>query len=186
VLSSLVQNEGLVLPVSFGIVADSEEDIRDLLKKHNQDFKTQIERVSGKVEMELRVAYDVPNVFDYLVTKYPDLKQDRDQIYTSNGEPTREQKIDLGQQFEQVQSMDREKLTTEVEKELSPPCVELKHNKVRNEKDVMRISCLVGKDDVEEFKNAVDRASNILDDNFVIEYNGPVLPHNFVDLRVQV
>ncbi len=186
VLSYLVNNNDVVLPVSFGTIADSAKGIREMLKNYGKDFKNQIKRVSGKVEMELRVAYEVPNVFEYLVAKYPELKQDRDQIYKPNVEPTKEQKIDLGQHFEQVQQEDREKLTAEVEEKLKPPCLEMKLNKPRNEKEVMRISCLIEKDEVEEFQTAVDKASNVFDDDFVFEYNGPLAPYNFVDVRVHM
>lgn len=186
VLSHLVKTHDVILPVSFGTVADDEKGIREMLKKYSKDFNSQIKRVSGKVEMELRVIYEVPDVFEYLVDKYPELKQDRDQIYQSDGEPTREEKINLGQHFEQIQSKDREELTTEMEKWLGPSCTEVKRNKPRSEKEVMRISCLVDKDGLEGFHDALTKASDVFDDNFGFEYSGPLPPYNFVDVRVDI
>lgn len=186
VLSYLVKTNDVVLPVSFGTVADSEKGIREMLKKYGKDFHREIARVSGKVEMELRVVYQVPDVFEYFVTKYPELGQARDEAYTSNGEPTREQKINIGQQFEQIQTKDREKLTTEVEKLLGSSCAELKHNKPRGENEVMRISCLVNKNGVDGFKKALVKAGEVFDDNFGFEYSDPLPPYNFVDVRVHM
>jgi hypothetical protein len=186
VLSHLVKTHEVVLPVSFGTVADSAKGIREMLKKYSDDFNSQITRVSGKVEMELRAVYEVPNVFEYLVSKYPELKQDRDQLYKFDEEPTREDKINLGQHFEQVQSLDREELTAEMEKRLGSSCVEVKRNKPRNEKEIMRISCLIDKDGVEGFHDVLSKASDSFDDNLVIEFNGPLPPYNFVEVRVNI
>jgi len=182
----LVENHPIVLPVAFGTISENAGGIREMLKKYHKTFHEQIERVSGRVEMDLKVIYEVPNVFEYLVNKYPDLKQERDEIYQSGQEPDKDQKIELGQRFEQVQSQDRELLTDEVEKKIRPPCVELKRNKPRNEKEVMRISCLVEKDKVEEFQEALNEVSSNFDDNFVFEFSGPLPPYNFTEIRVTV
>ncbi len=186
VLSHLIEKGGVVLPVSFGTVADSPNSIREMLKKYEKTFRDQIRKVSGKVEMELRVMYEVPNVFEYFVSKYPELKAERDELYKGNGEPSREEKIELGQHFEAIQSEDREKLTTKVEDKLGSACSEIKRNRPRNEKEVMRVSCLIDKADTGKFQSALDEASDLFDDNFVFEFNGPLPPYNFVDVRVHV
>lgn len=186
VLTHLVEHEDVVLPVSFGTVADRAKGIRDMLSKYYKSFNEQIERISGRLEMELRVTYEVPNVFEYFVEKYPDLKRERDQVYKGNGEPNRDQKIQIGQLFEQVQSQDREQLTSRVEEKLRQSCAEIKRNRPRNEKEVMRISCLLDKDAMDGFQSALNDASEQFDDNFVFEYNGPIPPYNFVDVRVQM
>ena len=49
VLNYLVETNDVVLPVSFGTVADSEKGIREMLKKYGKDFHREIARVSGKV-----------------------------------------------------------------------------------------------------------------------------------------
>jgi len=35
--------------------------------RNRRAFEEQLERVTGKVEMGLRVAWDVPNIFEYFV-----------------------------------------------------------------------------------------------------------------------
>lgn len=187
VLSHLVENGGVVLPVSFGTISDSEKGIRTMLTKYQKALLEQVEKVAGKVEMELRVLYEVENVFEYYVTRYPELREMRDRVYAPGHEPTREEKIDLGQLFERIQTEEREKLTAQVEKSLAPPCVEIKRNKPRNEKEIMRLSCLIGKEDAKErWEPSLDEASKPFDDNFSFEFNGPVPPYNFVEVRVRM
>lgn len=186
VLKRLTENGGAVLPVAFGTIAENEWEVHEMLAKYRETFLSQLEKVSGKVEVELRVAYEVPNVFEYFVQKHSDLKEERDKLYNRNGEPTREQKIELGRAFEQIANEDRENFTTQVEQRLSPPCIEIKRNKPRNEKEVMRLSCLLDKESFDKIEPAIEEASKLFDDNFVFEYNGPVPPYNFVDVRVRV
>ncbi len=45
--------------------------------------------------MGLRGKLNVPNVFEYFMNAFPDLRQMRDDVF-SQGEPSREQKIELG------------------------------------------------------------------------------------------
>lgn len=185
VLSYLVENGGVVLPVSFGTVADNEKGIRDMLSKYQSEFLDQIDKVSGKVEMELRVVYDVPNVFEYYINKYPELKEMRDRLYAPGREPSREEKIDLGQLFEKLEDQEREEMLEKVLNSLKP-CVEFKQDKPRNEKEVLRISCLLEKTGAEEFQSEVREISEMFEDDLAFEFNGPVPPYNFVDVRVSV
>ncbi len=185
VLSRLVENGGVVLPVSFGTIADNEKGIRDMLSKYQQEFLNQIGKISGKVEMELRVVYDVPNVFEYYINKYQELKEMRDRVYAPGREPSMEEKIALGQLFENIENREREELLDKVRNSLKP-CVEIKDNRPRNEKEVMRISCLLEKTGAEQFQSEVREVSEEFEEDLTFEYNGPVPPYNFVDVHVRV
>ncbi len=186
VLSEAIEKNSVVLPVSFGTVADSPEGIKKLLSKYQKDFLREIKRIEGRVEMELRLTWEVPNVFEYFVANHPELKEVRDRIYDGKHEPTRDEKIELGQAFERILEQERENLTGKVEKIISPVCAEMKRNKCRNEHEVMRLACLIGKDDKERFEAAVNEASEMFDDNYTFEFNGPFPPYNFIEVRLKI
>ena len=63
-----------VLPMSFGTIAASEQSIRDTLRRNQELFLVQLKRVAGRIEMGLRVEWDVPNVFEYFVTHNAELR----------------------------------------------------------------------------------------------------------------
>src|SRR5664279_377940 len=52
------------LPMAFGTIADSPEAIRRILVRNQRALQEQFRRVAGRVEMGLRVAWDVPNIFE--------------------------------------------------------------------------------------------------------------------------
>jgi hypothetical protein len=99
--------------------------------------------VAGKVEMGLRVAWDVPNIFEYFVNTHAELRLARDRLVGARHEFTQEEKIELGRMFDRLLNDDREDHTRKVEHALAPVCAEFKANPCRNEHEVMNLACLV-------------------------------------------
>src|SRR5262249_2097337 len=100
VLQKLMDQTPL-LPVAFGIVAGSERELKDLLDGHEEAFLDQLDDVAGNVEMGVRGQLNVDNAFDYYIEAYPELGEKRDELY-EDGEPSREDKIELGKLFSEV------------------------------------------------------------------------------------
>ena len=173
------------LPMAFGTVATSPEAIRGILVRNRRAFEEQLERVAGKVEMGLRVAWDVPNIFEYFVNTHAELRLARDRLVGARHEFTQEEKIELGRMFDRLLNDDREDHTRKVERVLAPVCAEFKANQCRNEHEVMNVACLVRRDRQEEFSAGVFAAAKRFDNNFSFDYSGPWAPHNFVDLELE-
>lgn len=172
------------LPMSFGIVADNPEEVRQILRHNKRMFLEQLEHVAGKVEMGLRVTWDVPNIFEYFITTHPELRAARDRILGGDRPSTHEEKIELGRTFDWLLGEDRENFTAQVERILAPGCSGIQANKCRNEREVMNLACLVRRQDQEGFANAVFQAARMFDNNFAFDYNGPWAPHNFVEISL--
>jgi len=178
--------ESTVLPMSFGIIADGPGAIRRILSLNRKAFLEQLQRVAGKVEMGLRVVWDVANIFEYFVNTHPELRAARDRFLGTHREPTQEDKIEVGRMFDRILNADREAHTGKVEEVLSPHCYEIQQNPCRNEREVINLACLVGREAQEEFESAIFVAARLFDNNFSFDYNGPWAPHNFVDIDLRL
>jgi hypothetical protein len=174
------------LPMAFGTIASSPEAIREILVRNQRAFLKQFQRVGGKVEMGLRVAWDVPNIFEYFVNTHAELRLARDRLVGTRHEFTQEEKIELGRMFDRLLHADREDHTRMVEHALAPVCVEFKANPCRNEHEVMNVACLVRREAQEEFSTGVFAAAKLFDNNFSFDYSGPWAPHNFVELELDL
>ena len=174
------------LPMAFGTVATSPEAIRKILVRNRRAFEEQLQRVAGKVEMGLRVAWDVPNIFEYFVNTHAELRLARDHLVGARHEFTQEEKIELGRMFDRLLNDDREDHTRKVELVLAPVCAEFKANQCRHEHEVMNLACLVRREAQEEFSAGVFAAAKRFDNNFAFDYSGPWAPHNFVDLELDL
>ncbi len=174
------------LPMSFGIIAESTAAVKRVLGDRRQDFAAHLKRVKGKVEMGLKVTWDVPNIFDYFVITHPELKAMRDRFFGSNREPTQEQKIELGRIFDRILNEDREAFTAQVSEVLSDYCSETKAGNCAKVNDVMNLACLVERSELSRFEQGVFEAAEQFDNNFAFDFNGPWAPHNFVNINLKI
>lgn len=174
------------LPTSFGIVADSVQAVRNMLTRNQHELLEQLRRVAGRVEMGLRVTWDVPNIFEYFVNTHPELRLARDQLLGGHREPTQEQKIEVGRTFDRLLNEDRETCADRVEAVLAPHCSEIERKKCRNEREVMNLACLVERGAIGQFEKDVFEAASRFDNNFAFDFNGPWAPHNFVEIDLKL
>jgi len=174
------------LPMAFGTIAASPDAIRRILIRNQHAFQEQLRRVAGKVEMGLRVAWDVPNIFEYFVNTHAELRLARDRLLGVRHEFTQEEKIELGRMFDRLLNDDREEHTRKVQHVLAPVCAEFKANLCRNEQEVMNVACLVRRDAQEQFSAGVFAAAKLFDNSFSFDYSGPWAPHNFVELELDL
>ncbi len=186
VLRSLMDEGRALLPFSFGIVAEDDRAVRRILSSHEETFCEQLQRVEGKVEMGLRVMWDVPNVFQYIVDSHSELRGLRDRLFRGGREPTQDEKIALGRRFEQLLEEDRAAHTQSVLEVLEKVCFEIRDNEPRDETEVINLACLIGRDGQDAFEEAVLEAAKLFDDNYAFDYNGPWPPYDFVDVELQL
>ena len=185
VLKKLME-ETTPLPMSFGIIAQGSNAIRKILSLHQKSFIEKLNHVAGRVEMGLRVTWDVPNIFEYFVLTHTELRAARDRHLGSHREPSQEDKIEVGRMFDRVLNEDREAYAEQVEDVLSDCCVEIKRNTPRNEREVISLACLVEREGQAEFEKGIFDAARLFDNNFAFDYNGPWAPHNFVDVALNL
>lgn len=181
-----LMKEASVLPVAFGTIARSAQAVRDFLAANREALGKQLAAVRGRVEMGLRVSWDVPNIFEYFVDRHQELKDLRDAVYGKQRGPSQDDKIELGRLFDRLLAQDRQTHAETVLEVLSAHCVETKQNKPRKENEVMNLACLVERQALKAFEDGVLRAAARFDNNFAFDFNGPWAPHNFVHVDVDL
>jgi len=185
VLKSLMER-GDLLPMAFGIIADGPEAVGRILAEDREELLDQLARVGGNVEMTLRVVWDVPNLFEYFVHTHPELRELRDRLFMSAREPSEEEKIELGRQFDRTFQGDRAAHTQAVRRILGPLCAEVRENNPRTEREVMNLACMVERAAQTRFEEGIFAAAALFDDNHSFDYSGPWPPYSFVDVFLKV
>jgi gas vesicle protein GvpL/GvpF len=185
VLAKLIEQEDAVLPMRFGAIASGPAEIGRLIARKRELFARQLRRVAGKVEMGLRGMWDVPNIFQYFVSVHAELRELRDSLFHNTARASQDERIELGRTFERLLNEDREAHTRLAEEVLAAHCVEIRRNRVREEKEIMNLACLVEKDRREDFERGVLEAAQRFDNNFAFDYNGPWAPHAFAEVNLK-
>ena len=181
-----LMEQSTVLPMAFGTIADSPDAVREILKKNTETFIEQLDHVRGKVEMGLRVTWDVPNIFEYFVNKHRDLADLRDVVMGKHRGPSQDDKIELGRMFDRLLAEDRELHAEAVIAVLEDSCEDILENDPREEREVMHLACLVDRKDAKKFEDGVFKAANLFDNSFSFDFNGPWAPHHFVNIALEV
>jgi hypothetical protein len=175
-----------VLPVVFGTISGSEETLRRILRQNQETLACSLERLRGRLEMGLKVYWDLPNVFEYFVASCQELEVMRDRLFRSGRTPTVEEKLELGERFATLLGQARERHTRRVKEALAGCCVELRAVDAGEERMIMKLACLVEKKGRSQWEEGVLQAARLFDDHYRFDYSGPWPPYNFADVDLEI
>jgi hypothetical protein len=184
-LRELVQRQA-VLPCAFGMVADSEEQVRQVLRHNHDDLLDQLSRVRGKVEMSLAVFWNTSNIFEFFVATNQELKAMRDRVFRPGREPSMEARLELGKLFESLLRQCRERHTQQVIDALRPCCAEIRAVDPAQEQMIMKLVCLVHADRQRAFDEGIQETARKFDDRYTFKYSGPWPPFDFADIHLSL
>jgi hypothetical protein len=177
-----VMKSTTVVPMTFGHVARSDEEIRKTLRRHRAAIGSQLDRVGGTVEMGLKVKWDVDSIYDYIVSVDPELAAMRDQIFGRSAAPSANEKMELGKLFEDRLNREREDQTERVLDLFKADVREAKVNVPKGEKMVMDLAFLVERGAQKAFEERVYQVAGAFPAEYIFDYSGPWAPFHFVDL----
>ena len=169
-----------LLPMAFGTVTKSEDDLRRFLDDHREVLTAQLQRISGAIEMSLRLSLEVPDPIAYLVERTPALQAARERIFRGRRPPSYDDKIRLGQMFDDALHKYREAHTAQVMAVVGASCAEVIALPVREEKEIANLAALVSRSGLDQFEAAVHASAAQIDEDIAFNIGGPWPPHNFV------
>lgn len=171
--------EATVLPMAFGTIAQSMDDIRQFIGEEAESLIRQLARVQGTYEIGLRARLVVPDVMTYLVAAVPALRASRDAAFGGGRSPTHHERIALGTQVDRELERLRERHVAQLLPALMPMCVDICRNPPRDIAELLNLACLVRRQDQQAFERALEDCAEAFDDCITFELSGPWAPHHF-------
>lgn len=173
-----------ILPVSFGVIAESTSRLHTFLAGNQERIVRQIDQLRNRVEIGFRVAWNVDDLFQHFVDHHEELRETRDEYFQGGDrEPTRQEKVHLGELFEEILNAQRAAHQERVEGRLLEVADQIHAEDCREETDVMRLACLVERDRVGDMEDAVYDTAEQFQDHFVFKYTDPTAPYTFADIE---
>ena len=179
-----VSQEARLVPAAFGHVSDCEEDIARVLRANQYEIRQELDRLGRTCEMTLKMWWNVDNLFNLLVRNNQALRDLRDRVFRG-GEPSLNDKLQVGSAFEATLAQERERLTARLLGAFEGITRDVFQSPPRDEKAICQAALLVERASVSEFEPAVRRAATLFDATFALDYGGPWPPYSFVRLRLQ-
>ena len=174
-----------VLPVRYGTVAASEEDIRiKLLRRQFGSLHGLLKRMDNKVELSVKASYDAERIFAKLVEEDPELRLFRDTVAGRSEAETRYERIQLGQMVEQALADRRTRDAKQIVETLQSLAQEVRENPTQGDMMVVNAAFLVDKRRESVFDARMQSLDAEYDGLMTFRYVGPLPPFNFVSLVV--
>lgn len=175
-----------IIPMSFGTVFRTDEDIREVLKSIYPSVKDVLKQMAGKVEFGLKVTWDRDNIID-------EMKRDTEEIHRFHQEITRKHlqstyfaRMQLGRMIDKALAERSADYVREIYEALRSICVASRDNKPIGDKMIMNAAFLIEREREAEFDAAVNRVAKKFGDRLNFKYTGPWPPYNFVNIRLKL
>lgn len=185
VVSRVMQEKDVVIPISFGNVFKSKKDVAVLLEKLYPQFQTLFPEISGKFELGLKVIAK-QEYLESVVKSSDELQKLSKEVKSKSKDAGYFDRMKLGEKTQIVFN----NIMTEIENEIYSPLSEIstasKINEIQGEKMLLNAAFLVDHRKDEEFDRMVNKLYNNWNDKVEFKYTGPWAAYNFVNIRLNI
>ena len=175
-----------VLPVSFGTVADSDQEVQEkLLKREFDDLHRSLEYVGGRIELGLRVLWNEERLFSEIVAENDDIRALRDSLAGQAPEATHYERIQLGEPVAAAVQRKSEAEAASLLEALEPLAAETRVNENQTDMMLLNAAFLVDKTQIPAFDARVQALGEAQAGRQIFKYVGPMPPYNFIAVRLR-
>ena len=183
-VNELVMQRFTVIPMSFGTVFRTEDDIVELLRSAYDAFKDVLIKMQGKLEFGLKVLWEPELIIQEIEKKDENLRLLRQEIGSQRGS-TYFARMQYGRLVDSLLQERSEELATAIMVALGDVSIASRANKPIGEKMILNAAFLVARDREEAFDAKVKEVA-ARHEHLNFKYTGPWPPYNFVNIRLKL
>lgn len=183
-VNELVMRENTVIPMAFGTVFKTREDILELLRSAYQAFKDVLVKMQGKLEFGLKVLWDPEAVIREVEKDDESIRRLKKDISSQRGS-TYFARMQYGRLVDAQLQERSERYVSQIFNALREVSVASRNNKPIGDRMIMNAAFLVSRDQEGAFDAKVKQIGAQLD-HLTFKYTGPWPPYNFVNIRLKL
>ena len=183
-VNETVMRDTTVIPMSFGTVFKTPEDIVELLRGAYDAFRDVLAKMQDKLEFGLKVLWDRDVMVREIERDDEDVRRLKKEISTQKGS-TYFARVQYGRLVDQALQTRSERYVNDIFAELRDVSVASRANKPIGDKMIMNAAFLVARDKESRFDAKV-KAIGARYDKLTFKYTGPWPPYNFVNIRLKL
>jgi len=171
-----------VLPVRFGTVADSAQEVRDVLRKRYREFKDLLRDMDNKVELGVKGLWlDMEAIFAEIVEERGDIRTLRNRAARK---PSRDSAIQVGELVQEALEKKKKKEASLLLDTLKKLSTDIRTNNNFGDRMFLNAAFLVDRGREKEFDNEIEALRANYAQRAKITYVGPTPPFNFVNIVI--
>ena len=185
-VNETVMREHTVIPMSFGTIFRTRDDIVELLKSTYQAFEDVLEKMRDKIEFGLKVLWDRDRVVAQIESQDEDIGRLKGEITGNAQSSTYFARMQLGRLIEGALEKSANSYVMDIHESLKPVAVASRSNKPIGDRMIMNAAYLVERSREQDFDEAVKALSRKYEDVLSFKYTGPWPPYNFVNIKLRL
>jgi len=183
-VNEAVMRQRTVIPMSFGTVFKTRDDIVELLRGAYDAFRDVLNKMEDKLEFGLKILWDRDVMIREIEKQDEDVRRLKGEIATQKGS-TYFARVQYGRLVDAALGSLSERYVSEIFSELRDVSVASRANKAIGDKMILNAAFLVSRDQEAAFDKKVKELGARYD-KLTFRYTGPWPPYNFVNIRLKL
>jgi hypothetical protein len=183
-VNETVMKQHTVLPMSFGTVFKTHDDVVELLRSASDAFSDVLNKMEAKLEFGLKVVWDRDAIIREIEQEDEDIRRVKAELQLHKGS-TYFARMQYGRLVDSALQAKSEQYVADTFAALRGASVAARSNKLIGERMILNAAFLVNRRDEREFDRCV-KALGARYDKLTYKYTGPWPPYNFVNIRLKL
>lgn len=175
-----------IIPMSFGTVFRTDDDIREVLRSIYSSLKDVLNQMAGKLEFGLKVNWDREQIVEELKQENEEISRFHEEIIRKHLQSTYLARMQLGWMVDKAMAERSTLYVREIYEALRGVCVASRDNQPIGDKMIMNAAFLVERNREAEFDGVVNKIAKKYGKRLSFKYTGPWPPYNFVNIRLKL
>jgi hypothetical protein len=183
-VNETVMRDHTVIPMSFGTIFKTRDDIVELLRSAYDAFADVLNKMQDKLEFGLKVLWDREEIVKAIEQEDEDIHRLKDEISSQKGS-TYFARMQYGRLIDGALQQRSERYVAEFLQRLRDVSVASRVNRAIGDKMIMNAAFLVQRDQEQAFDRRIKEIASSFD-KLTFKYTGPWPPYNFVNIRLKL
>src|SRR4051812_267653 len=183
-VNETVMHDHTVIPMSFGTIFKTHDDIIELLRSAFDAFGDVLNKMQNKLEFGLKVLWDPDQAVREVESEDEDIAKLKKEISAQKG-PTYFARMQYGRLVDSALQSRSENYVAKILNELRDVSVASRINKPIGDKMIMNAAFLISRNQEQAFDKKIKEIAGRLD-QLTFKYTGPWPPYNFVNIRLKL
>lgn len=183
-VNETVMRDHTVIPMSFGTIFKTREDILELLRSAYEAFADVLNKMQDKLEFGLKVLWDRDEIVRSIEQEDEDIHRLKSEISSQKGS-TYFARMQYGRLIDGALQQRSERYVAEFLQRLRDVSVASRINRAIGDKMILNAAFLVQRDQEQAFDRRIKEIASSFD-KLTFKYTGPWPPYNFVNIRLKL
>ena len=183
-VNETVMQKHTVIPMSFGTVFKTDDDIMELLRSAYDAFSDVLNKMQEKFEFGLKVLWDRDQIIREIEDEDEDIRRLKSEISSQKGS-TYFARMQYGRLIDAALQSRTERYVAEIFNALRSVSVASRSNKPIGDRMIMNAAFLVSREMEQAFDSRVKEIGQQYE-KLTFKYTGPWPPYNFVNIRLKL